>query len=104
MSDVVKLAPGVKYIGYNTPLHKKVISNFLARKKMARDEQRKKREEEWKNSENIFTAYMPETDVDRVRAGKRKSGETEYTTISIPYSYAMLLTAHTYYTLSLIHI
>lgn len=98
MSDVVKLAPGVKYIGYNTPLHKKVISNFLARKKMARDEQRKKREAEWKNSEDIFTAYMPETDVDRVRAGKRKSGETEYTTISIPYSYAMLLTAHTYYT------
>ena len=33
---------GVKYIGYNTPVHKKVINNFLARKKMARDEQRKK--------------------------------------------------------------
>lgn len=98
MSEMTKLAPGVKYIGYGTPLHQKIISNFKARKKMARDEQRKKREEEWKRSEDIFTAYMPETDVDRVRSGKRKAGETEYTTISIPYSYAMLLTAHTYYT------
>lgn len=98
MSDAVKLAPGVKFLQYGSPLHNKVISNFKARKKMARDEQRKKREEEWKRSEDIFTAYMPETDVDRVRSGKRKSGETEYTTISIPYSYAMLLTAHTYYT------
>lgn len=98
MKSAEKLAPGIKHIPFGSPLHKKVIDNFKSRKRMARDEQRKKREEAWKNSEDTYTAYMPESEVDRVRKDKRKGGQTEYTTISIPYSYAMLLTAHTYYT------
>ena len=98
MKQAEQLAPGIKHIPYGGKLHNLVIKNFKSRHTMARDEQRKKREEEWKNSEDTYTAYMPETDVDRVRKGKRSVGETEYTTINIPYSYAMLLTAHTYYT------
>lgn len=98
MKSAEKLAPGIKHIPFGSALHHKVLGNFKARKNMARDEQRKKREEAWKNSEDTYTAYMPESDVDRVRKDKRKAGQTEYTTISIPYSYAMLLTAHTYYT------
>lgn len=98
MKQAEHLAPGIKHIPYGGKLHNLVIKNFKSRHTMARDEQRKKREEEWKNSEDTYTAYMPETDVDRVRKGKRSVGETEYTTINIPYSYAMLLTAHTYYT------
>lgn len=93
-----KLAPGIKHIPFDSPLHKTIISNFLSRKRLARDELRKKREEAWKNSEDTYTAYMPEADYDRVRKDGRKSGQVDYTTISIPYSYAMLLTAHTYYT------
>ncbi len=98
MKQAEKLAPGIKHIPFKSKLHQLVISNFKDRHRLARDEQRKKREDEWKNSEDTFTAYMPETEVDRARSSKRKAGETEYTTISIPYSYAMLLTAHTYYT------
>lgn len=98
MKQAEKLAPGIKHIPFGSKLHHTVIGNFKDRQRMARDEQRKKREEEWKNSEDTYTAYMPETEVDRVRKSKRSAGETEYTTISIPYSYAMLLTAHTYYT------
>lgn len=94
----VKLAPGVKHIPYGSKLHGKIIENFKNRLRIARDEQRKKREEEWRNSEDTYTAYMPESDLDRTRKSKRDSGMPEYTTIALPYSYAMLLTAHTYYT------
>lgn len=93
-----QLAAGIKHIPFNSKLHQQVIQQFKSRLRMAKDEQRKKREDEWKRSEDIFTAYMPEKDADRVRKGKRDSGEPGYTTIALPYSYAMLLTAHTYYT------
>ena len=98
MKSAEKLAPGVVHIPFGGKLHEKIMREFKSRKRMAKSEQRKKREKAWEDSENTFTAYMPETDYDRTRKGKRTAGETEYTTISIPYSYAMLLTAHTYYT------
>lgn len=98
MKQAEKLAAGIKHIPFGSKIHQLVIKNFKSRHRLARDEQRKKREEEWKNSENTYSAYMPETEVDAARKGKRAQGETEYTTINIPYSYAMLLTAHTYYT------
>lgn len=98
MKSAEKLKPGIKHIPFGSKLHQTVMQNFHSRLRLARDEQRKKREEQWRDSEDTFTAYMPEKDVDTVRKGKRKEGEVDYTTISIPYSYAMLLTAHTYYT------
>lgn len=98
MKQAEKLAPGIKHIPYGGKLHQEIIKNFKSRQRLARDEQRKKREEEWKNSEDTYSAYLPETEVDGIRKGKRKAGEMEFTTIKIPYSYAMLLTAHTYYT------
>lgn len=98
MKTAEQLLPGVKHIPFGSKLHNTVLAAFKSRKNLATDEQRKKREEKWKESENIFTAYMPETEVDATRKGKRSGGNVEYTTISLPYSYAMLLTAHTYYT------
>lgn len=98
MKTADKLALGIKHIGFGTTLHETILKNFQQRKRIAKDEKRKKREEKWKQSEDTFTAFMPESDVDRVRKDGRKAGQTEYTTIAIPYSYAMLLTSHTYYT------
>ncbi len=92
------LAGHIKHIRYNTPLHQKIISNFKARLRASKDEKRKKRVEAWEAAENTFTAYMPETEVMAKRDQKRDGGIPQYTTISIPYSYAMLLTSHTYYT------
>ena len=98
MKTAEKLAPGIKHIPFGSKLHNLIITNFKSRLELARDEQRKKREEAWKTSEDTFTAYMPADEVDSLRKSGRKSGDTEYTTIAIPYSYAMLLTSHTYYT------
>lgn len=53
----------------------------------------------WKTAEDKFYAYLPEKDVDAIRRGKRDlEGKPQYVTIIIPYSYAMLMTAHTYWT------
>lgn len=98
MKTAEKLLPGVKHVPYGSKLHETILAAFKARKALAQDEHRKKREEKWRDSEDIFTAYMPETDVMETRKTGRRSGNPEYTTISLPYSYAMLLTAHTYYT------
>ena len=78
-----KLAPGVVNIPFSSKLHEKILSAFKQRKQIARDEQRKKREKAWEQNEDIFSAYMPETDVDTVRKGKRSQGDTDYTTIAI---------------------
>jgi hypothetical protein len=98
MKAAEKLNPSVKRIPFKSKLHENVIANFKSLLRLSKDEQRKKREEKWKESEDIFTAYMPEDEINVLRKSGRKNGQTEYTTISIPYSYAMLLTAHTYYT------
>jgi len=96
--DKTKLQPGVFRIPFGSPLHKKIIGRFSAFRRMSRDEQRKSRDKAWKEAENTFTAYMPEADVDSARKDNRASGKQDYVTISVPYSYAMLLTSHTYYT------
>jgi hypothetical protein len=52
----------------------------------------------WREAEDRAVAYMPEREVDAVRRVKRDQGSPQYTTIQIPYSYAMLMAAHTYWT------
>lgn len=88
----------IKEIPVGSKAHGLILKHFKARLKLAKDEQEKTRLQKWKECEDTFTAYMPEKDVDTVRKSQRKAGMPSYTTIAIPYSYAMLLTAHTYYT------
>ena len=52
----------------------------------------------YETAEERFTAYMPERDVDARRRILREQGKPQYTTLVLPYSYAILLTAHTYWT------
>ena len=94
-----ELSSTVKEIPFDSPLHEKILRNFRQRLKASRDEKSKSRDEAWKKAEDQFTAYMPETAYDAVRKNRRdQGGIPDYTTITLPYSYAMLLTAHTYYT------
>lgn len=53
---------------------------------------------QWADSEDQFKAYIPTKDEDALRKQKRKVGEPQYTTINVPYSYAIAMTAHTYFT------
>lgn len=50
-------------------------------------------------AEEQYRAYLPEREADALRRRVRDtSGLPQYTTIEVPYSYATLLTAHTYFT------
>mgnify|MGYP001221277941 CR=1 FL=1 len=53
---------------------------------------------EWKEAEDKTLAYLPEREVDVARRAEREGGKPAYTTIQIPYSYAVLMAAHTYLT------
>ncbi len=91
MKDLFKaLAP-------DTPLHTKVATALKSRLQMC-EQQLSKRQTAWEEAEKLFLAYMPEKDNDRMRKESRKDGTPQYTTIEIPYTYASLLAAHTYYT------
>ena len=54
--------------------------------------------ERWRGAEEKALAYIPDTEVDRTRKAARAGGIPQYTTIQIPYSYAVLMSAHTYLT------
>ena len=52
----------------------------------------------WRQAEEKVLAYVPEREVDSVRRTAREGGLPQYTTIQIPYSYAVVMAAHTYLT------
>lgn len=56
------------------------------------------KEEVWKQAEERILAYLPEREVDSARKTAREGGLPQYTTIQIPYSYGVLMAAHTYLT------
>jgi len=76
----------------HTKLKRMVLDRFAAsQRKVAL------RYAKWKEAEELYYAYTKPTDDKLAREAKRKSGEFVFSQISIPYSYAMLLTAHTYW-------
>jgi hypothetical protein len=45
----------------------------------------------------MMVGYIPETELDAARRGKREAGTPQYTTIMLPYSYAVAMTAYSYW-------
>lgn len=83
---------------YGSALHKKLEEAVSARLKMSEQKMSDRYVQIAKNEET-FQAYIPERDVDALRRVKRDTGGVpDYRTIEIPYSYAVAMTAHTYYT------
>jgi len=87
-----------KVIPNNTDLHRKIQKMLEDRIKFAHRAQMTKHKA-WQKAEDSILAYVPESDLDAARRRKRENqGEPKYTTIVLPYSYAMLMSAHTYLT------
>lgn len=84
-------------IEHGSDLEKFILSEIRSR---VRESQRKlgTKYSKYAEAEDKAIAYMPEREVDAVRRADRASGIPEYTTIQIPYSYAVLMAAHTYLT------
>jgi hypothetical protein len=55
--------------------------------------------DKWQKAEERALAYLPESDMDaQRRADRGNMGKPHYTTLQIPYSYALTMAAHTYLT------
>src|SRR5215831_16311534 len=79
------------------------VESFLRQRLEARVkysmQKRSDRIKQWELAEDKALAYIHESDEDAIRRTARElKGEQVYTTLQIPYSYATLMTAHTYMT------
>jgi hypothetical protein len=84
-------------IRFESERHSPIVEALMARRDFSKrymDEYSDK----WRDAEDRFVAYMPETEADAVRKDKRKDGFPKYTTVHVPQSYAQLMAAHTYWT------
>ena len=83
---------------FSSDLHGKVLRKLLARYDMS-ERKMKEKHTDWDRNEEDAVAYMPQGNEDRIREKEfRRKGTPDYRTIYIPYSYAMMMTAHTYWT------
>lgn len=80
------------------PLTKKILRELKARHKIA-ERARREYHDKWTRAEERTLAYLPESSADAARRNQRDtSGKPVYTTIQVPYSYAVLMSSHTYWT------
>lgn len=79
------------------PLHKKLQQKLDSRIKLAK-RHHGDQHDTWATAEDRCLAFMPETDKDARRRQERTAGDPKYTTIMIPYTYAVMMSAHTYWT------
>jgi hypothetical protein len=84
-------------VPYGSDLHTKLRAAIRDRFDLSEREMMKYYDT-WRDAEERFVAYRKVTDGDEARKVKRDDGNPQFTTIEIPYSYAMLMTAQTYWT------
>lgn len=83
---------------YGQQGHRKILQAVKERLRMS-ERRMSDRYEQIRVNEERFQAFIPESENDALRRRRRdSSGIPAYRTVEIPYSYAVLMTAHTYYT------
>lgn len=82
----------------NSELSKRIISGIQDRVLFSKTEFQKKHNK-WIKAEDRAVAFLPERSIDALRRLDRdQGGKPQYTTIQLPYSYAILMASHTYWT------
>jgi hypothetical protein len=95
-NSAVKLLPQVIEVPFREEKrHAQILEAVRQRREMSRNKM-SERYPAWAEMEERFRAYIKPTAGDDKRSNLRKDGKTQFTTIEIPYSYAILLTLHTY--------
>lgn len=83
---------------FGTERHRFILEAVRRRKDFSLDMMRR-RHEKWRRDDEAFLAFMPEKETDRKRRKLREiGGEPQFTTLKIPFDYAVLMSAHTYWT------
>lgn len=83
-------------IKLDSDLHRKILASVLTRYQMSKLE-RAERVLKWNEAEDLFRAYVKDTPDNAKRKRAKSAGNPGYTQIAVPYSYASLMTAHTYW-------
>lgn len=81
----------------DSPAHKKVVSQLSDRIKWALRSQ-ERLHTEWRKAEESMNSYVPASEADSRRSSRRDAGDPQVTTMVVPYSYAVVMAAHTYFT------
>jgi hypothetical protein len=90
--------PGLTHdLKFKSELHEK-LANAVRDRITASKDGRSNFIDKWAKAEETTQAFLPEREIDRLRRAEREGGKPQYTTIQIPYSYALLMAAHTYWT------
>lgn len=80
---------------YGTQRHQQVLDALIARIDLSEEAMENKRDE-WETAEKQFVFHLPEKESDALRRTAREAGKPQYTTLEVPYTYAQMMTAHTY--------
>lgn len=81
---------------YKSATHDKIVKAIVARYEMSQRAMAS-RYPAWTRADEDFQGYTPESTDDSRRKSERSSGNLQYTTLTIPMTYAIALTAHTYW-------
>ena len=82
-------------VTHGSDQERRILQEMRRRVKMWEHGTSTKREK-WREAEDRVLAYLPERDVDAARRSARNGGLPQYTTIQIPYTYAVVMSAFTY--------
>lgn len=94
MADAT-LQPSIVKIDFQKKEHSDVLFALISRKKAAQAAM-SHRLDRWKQVEDTYQFYVTPTNTDTRLKQARDDGLPSYTTVHVPYSYAVMLTAHTY--------
>ncbi len=83
-------------IQFGTEKHLKILTALIERKRLSQDKL-DGFQKVWNEAEEFSEGYIKTSEADRIRTDQKKSrGKVDYTTIEVPYSYGMMMSAHTY--------
>lgn len=90
-SEHITVKPG-------SPLHAKILKEVTSRRDFSLRKM-KDYHDRWDTADETLRAYVPETELDqKQRSNKKNKREFDYISLELPYSFAIIMTAHTYWT------
>src|SRR6478609_11105114 len=85
-------------VAFGSEFHSKLINQLKERKDLS-ERKMKNFHRQWDDADDSMRAYIHERETDKKRKDKKKfDGEVDFVTLEVPYVYAIVMTAHTYYT------
>ena len=85
-----------KKLPYNSAAHNKIRDGVNSRWQFSR-ERMSSRYAAWADAEDQALLYVPTREIEAQRKALKAQGKPQFVTVNVPYSYAQMLAAHTYW-------